>query len=292
MSAEEARPARPGRGRRTSIASRRESSEPLYDLVWRSGLLNVLTLARRELAAYFVSPLGWTVGALIIIPVSVLGYLGPVLVQQDATMAEVFDLLANFLLLFLVPLYTMRLLAEERRSGTLEMVLTSPVRDWEVVVGKWLGGFLFFCASIAFTLVYVVLLDYLVPERATLHLLGLSLNVATLDWGSIVTGYLGLLLAGGAMVAIGLLASSITQNQIVAAVLAFALLLTLWYAGTVLSLGLQAPLGSFLSYVSGYSRFVSFANGSLSLKDVIYFLSLLIGALVVCVQVLNSRRWA
>jgi ABC-2 type transport system permease protein len=262
-----------------------------HELFWRSGILNVLAIARRELGAFCVSPVGWVVGTLIIVPVSLYGYLGPVLIQQQASMSQVFDLLANFLLPLLVPIYTMRLLAEERRTGTLEIMLTSPVRDWELVVGKWLGAFVFFLATIAFTLVYVGLLAYFFPERANVGFLGLPVHIATLDWGSILTGYVGLLLAGGSFVAIGLFASSLTQNQIVAAMVGFVLLLLIWYLGSVLGVFLQPPVGSFFQYVSGYNHYSNFAQGQIVLKDVVYFLTLIVCALFVTSRVLEARKW-
>ena len=261
----------------------------LYELAWRSGLPNVLTIARRELGSYFVSAMAWVVGALVILPVSLFGYLLPVLTQGQASMDSVFSLLA-FLMLFLMPLYTMRLLAEERRQGTLEMLLTSPLRDWELVTGKWLGGFLFFVATIAFTLVYLVLFLYYLQDRVPVTAFGHTVTFGNLDWGTIASGYAGLLLVGATFTALGVLASSVTQNQIIAAVLGVVGLLLLWYLG-IFSQFLGAPLDTFFDYVGGSNRYAGFGRGLIQLKDVVYFLSLIVGSLFLATRVIESRRW-
>jgi ABC-2 type transport system permease protein len=260
----------------------------LYGLVWRTGLLNVLTIARRELGSYFVSAMAWVVGALVILPVTVFGYLLPVIVGQQATLDNAFNLIA-FLYLFLMPLYTMRLLAEERRQGTLEMLLTSPVRDWELVVGKWLAGFVFFCATIAFTLVYLVLLLIFVPTKV--HPFGLTwLSVGNLDPGLILSGYLGILIVGATFAAVGVLASSVTQNQIIAAVLGVVGLILLWYLG-VFSQFIGPPYDQFFDYVGGSNRNAAFARGQVQLKDAVYFASIIFGCLFLATRVLESRKW-
>ena len=111
-------------------------------------------IARRELGAYFVSPVGWVI-ATVLVPFVSLFFLLQVVFGEQASMDNVFSVI-QFLMLFAMPAYTMRLLAEERRAGTLEVLLTSPLRDWELVVGKWLGVLIFYAATIAFTLVYLL----------------------------------------------------------------------------------------------------------------------------------------
>src|SRR5207248_8593357 len=130
------------------------------------GPLNVGAIARRELGAYFVSPVGWLI-ATVLVPFVSLFFLLQVVFGDQATMDNVFSII-QFLMLFAMPAYTMRLLAEERRAGTLEILLTSPLGDWELVVGKWLGVVLFYLASITFTVVYLLLLMLLLPNKADL----------------------------------------------------------------------------------------------------------------------------
>ncbi|MFZ0217196.1 MAG: ABC transporter permease, partial [Candidatus Dormiibacterota bacterium] len=265
-----------------------------YQWFWNTGLLNVLTIARRELGAYFVSPIGYVVGAALVIPVSFLGYLAYLApTPQPVSMTQVFQV-TSFLMVFLVPLYTMRQLAEERRLGTLEMLLTSPVRDWEVVVGKWLGCFVFFLASVAFTLVYVVLMSVYTEQQTTFSLFGLSLQIPAIDYGSIISGYVGLVLVGATWVALGLFASSLTSNQIIAAVVAVGILLAFEYFFSVLSgyLGnTSAVAGGIFGYLDASSHAGDFAEGRVFLRDVVYFVSVVVAALFCTVRVLDARRW-
>jgi ABC-2 type transport system permease protein len=246
-----------------------------YDALWDTGLLNVLTLARGGLAALFLSPVAYVVGVLVIVPTSLFGYGPQVNSGMPFTMAGVFNWVA-LAMVFLTPLATMRLLAGERRSGTLEQLLTSPVRCWELVVGRWLAGLLLFLAAIAFTLVYVVLV---------------SLHQREVDYGAIVTGYIGAILVGAAWVALGLLASSLTPNRVAAAIAGIAILLAFQYLFGALSVFLSAPLSDLFEYVSAANRAQSFDNGQLVLRDAVYFLTVTAGALFLATQALASRRW-
>ena len=261
-----------------------------YDRLWATGLLNVAAIARRELAAFFVSPIGYVVAAVLVLPVSFLGYLARVGANLPVTMDSIFGLIA-LLMVFFTPLYTMRLLAEERRSGTLEVLLTSPVRDWEVVVGKWLGGFGFYLATIAFTLVYVVLISVYQPLHTTTNVLGLRLQLPDVDYGGIFTGYVGIFLVGAAWVALGLLASSLTSNQIIAAVLGVGFLLAFQYLFGTLSTFLLPPYSDFFDYLNAAGHSQSFNLGRLVLKDVVYFVTLTAGALFLATRVVESRKW-
>jgi ABC-2 type transport system permease protein len=281
-----ARAAAPAPGR-TAIAPKRpapeavEAGEPgsadaLHALLAPTGVLNVLAIARRDLAAMFVSPVGWVVAALFTFLVSGFGFIAPVLAGQQATMDGVFGVITNFLMVVLIPVVTMRVLAEERSRGTLELLLTSPVRDWEVTVAKWLGAFFFYVLLLATTLVYVAILRF---------------YVANLDLGLIAATYLGLLLVGGAAVAIGVLASSLTRNQIVAFFIAMVALLVTWYAGYLIGYFVAPPANLFFEYAGGFNRFQSFLLGQATLRDIVYFLSLIVGSLFLTTRVLASRRW-
>jgi ABC-2 type transport system permease protein len=262
----------------------------LYERLWATGLLNVAAIARRELSALFVSPIGYVVAAVLVLPVSFLGYLARIGQQLPVTMSSIFSLIA-LLMVFFTPLYTMRLLAEERRLGTLEILLTSPVRDWEVVAGKWLGGFLFYLATIAFTLVYVVLIAAYTRTHFTATLLGLHLELPSVDYGGILAGYVGVALVGAAWVALGILASSLTSNQIIAAVLGVGFLLAFQYLFGQLATFLLPPYSDFFGYLNANSHAQSFDAGRLVLKDALYFLTLTAGALFVTARVVESRKW-
>ncbi len=263
----------------------------LYDRVWASGLPNAAAIARRELSGYFISPIGYVVGAVLALMIAGIGFIGPVGLGQPINFGQQVLALASFLMVFVTPLYTMRLLAEERRSGTLEMMLTSPVRDWEVVVGKWLGCLVFYLATLASTLVLLAFIVALTPTRVGVHVFGHTLSVPNLDYGSILTAYIGVVLVGSAWVAIGLLASSLTSNQIIAAILGIGLLLGLDYVLGVLSHVVIAPYGSLLDYLNATNRAASFNEGRLVLSDFVYFLTLSAAALFLTTRVLESRKW-
>jgi ABC-2 type transport system permease protein len=257
-------------------------------LLWRLGIVNVLAIARRELGSYFLSPAGWALATLIILPISGFGYLGS-LVSGAGGLDAVFGV-TSFLMILFIPALTMRLFAEERRQGTLELLLASPVRDWEAVAGKWLGGVGFFACSIAFTLVYVVLFVVYLP-KVTIHPAGIPVPVGDLDWGLVITGYVGLLAAGAAFTAVGVLASSLTSNQIIALVGSWIALIMLWYLGGLVNLFIEPPYDQFFSYIAGQNRYDGFTHGLIELKDVVYFASIAFGCLFMATRVLESRRW-
>jgi ABC-2 type transport system permease protein len=266
-------------------------ADAVHAVIWRSGLLNVAAIARRELAALFVSPVGWVVAGVFTFLVSGFGFIGTVLAGQQATMDGVFSVITGFLTLILVPVVTMRLIAEERSQGTLELLLTSSVRDRELVVGKWLGAFVFYLLLIATSLVYVVLLAVYLPDKTTVAVAGLSIQVGALDFGLIAATYIGLVVVGAAAIAIGVLASSLTKNQIIAYIVSLFGLLAIWYTAFLLGLFTRPPLSLFFDYVAGYYRYQSFSLGQVALRDTVYFLSLAIGALFLTTRLLESRRW-
>jgi ABC-2 type transport system permease protein len=241
-----------------------------------TGLPNVAAITRRDLTALFVSPVGWAVAGVFTFLVSSFGFYFTVLAGQQASMDGVFGVITSFLVPVLIPLLTMRLLAEERSQGTLELLLTSPVRDWELTVGKWLGAFAFYVMLLAITLVYVALLRFYRSD---------------LDFGLIAATYVGLVLVGAAAVAIGLLMSSLTRNQIIAFFLAMIVVLVVWYAGYVIGYFVAPPANAFFSYVGGFDRYRSFTLGLASVRDVVYFLSITVLALFLTERILASRRW-
>ena len=251
-------------------------ADALYVFLSTTGLPRVTAIARRDFTALFVSPVGWVVAGLFVFLVSGFGFIATVLAGQQATMAGVFGVITNFLMVVIVPLLTMRVLAEERAQGTLELLLTSPVRDWELTVGKWVGAFAFYVMLIATTLVYVVIL---------------RVYASGLDLGLIGATYLGLVLVGASAIAIGVLASSLTRNQIVAFFIAMVLLLMIWYAGYVIGFFVAPPANLFFEYIGGWNRFQAFGLGSAALRDIVYFVTLTFGALFLTTRVLGSRRW-
>ncbi|HYW22909.1 MAG TPA: hypothetical protein VE953_02020, partial [Terriglobales bacterium] len=266
----EAPPAAPGPEPAPAEAAARQTRRTVYDLLWSTGLLNVLTLVRRDLAALFVWPVAYGIAAVVVVPVAILGYLAPALGGQPVAMASVFGWLA-VATAFVVPLVTARLLREP-----LDVVLGSPVRFWELVVASWLAGLLFFLAASAFTLVFVALLD---------------VYQGRVDAGAVLGGYAGVVLVGSTWVAVGLLAAALTRHRAVAVAAGILALLGLQYAAGTAAGFLSPPLSDVLDYASAANRAQSFERGQAVLRDTVYFVSLTVGALLLTARALASRRW-
>jgi ABC-2 type transport system permease protein len=231
-----------------------------------------LVISRRELRTYFNSPVAYLVVAVFTI---ITGYLffTQLFIEQQAEMRGFFGIMP-VLFMFLAPAITMRLLADEKSSGTLELLITMPVRDWEVVVGKFLAAMGLLCTALALTLVFGV----------TVRLIG------PLDRGPTIGGYLGLLLMGSAYVAIGVMCSAFTRNSIVAFIAAFAISFALYLFGPMVQYAPQSlqPLVSFLAIGV---HFENIGRGVIDSRDVIYYASLIGVSLLFATLSLESRRW-
>lgn len=235
-------------------------------------MTNIAAIARRELMSYYKSFLFYVVTAAFLV---ITGYFFAVSVAISHTsqVSQVFPTMYTILLL-ISPILTMRLLAEEQRTGTLELVLTSPVRDSELVIGKFLAGFGLLLSMLVLTGFYPLLLAmYGKPDAAGL-----------------IGGYLGAVLFGGVAIAVGLFTSSLTANQIVAAVLSFAILLILWVIDALSSL-FGGTVGSVASYLALYSHFTNLTLGVIDTKDVVYFLTVILAALFLTARSVETRRW-
>jgi gliding motility-associated transport system permease protein len=233
---------------------------------------NVWAVSTRELRSYFLSPLAYVVIALFL---ALSGYLFA-LILSSGREASLRGLIQNVsvLYLFIVPAISMRLLAEEQRTGTVELLLTNPVQEWEIVTGKFLASIMLVLVMLALTLVFpLFLFIFGNPDR-----------------GPMITGYLGIFLQAAAFLSIGLWASSLTQNQIVAAIVAFALLLVLWLSDN-LGQFLGGTIGSIVSYTSVINRFQSFPQGVIQTNDVVYYLTLIVAGIVLSTLSLQSRRY-
>ena len=192
----------------------------------------------------------------------------------DMVMRQLFSNM-SVILLFLTPLLTMRVFAEERRSGTIELLLTYPVRDGAVVLGKYLAALTLYGVMLSMTLVY----------PAVLWRFG-----SRLESGPLLTGYLGLVLMGAAFLAVGFLASSLTENQIIAAISTFAALLALWVAGWFADAA-GPTWGGVLRHLSLIEHNENFSKGVLNTKDLIYYLDFTLLSLFVTLRSVEARRW-
>jgi ABC-2 type transport system permease protein len=233
---------------------------------------NVWAVATRELRSYFLSPLAYVVIALFL---ALSGYLFALILanQREASLRGLIQNV-SVLYLFIVPAISMRLLAEEQRTGTVELLLTNPVQEWEIVTGKFLASIMLVLVMLGLTLLFPLFLFIF----------------GNPDKGPIITGYLGVFFQAAAFLSVGLFASSLTQNQIVAAILAFALLLGLWLSDN-LGQFLGGTIGSIVSYASVINHFQSFPQGVIQSNDVIYYLTLVVAGVAFSTLALQSRRY-
>jgi ABC-2 type transport system permease protein len=250
---------------------------------------NVMAIAQRELNAYFASPIAYVLigffallfGWFFYVP---LAYFEQQSMQMGMNPTQALNInqmligptLMNttVIMLFLFPLITMRTYSEEKRSGTIELLLTSPITDVQIILGKFLGAMLLYAAMLAVTLIHIgILFIYGEPE-----------------WKPIVTGYLGLLLMGGSFLSLGLFISSLTKNQIVAGIATFAVFLMLWvinWIGTFVGPTMQTVL----AYLSLTDHFDDFSKGIVDTKHVIYYLSFMAFGLFLTAKSVDSERW-
>ena len=235
---------------------------------------NILTIAGKELRSYFTSPMAYV---LAVFYLGIIGYIfiAMFLLMPQAQTEHLGVLIGSmlFLTLFIIPMLTMGLFAQEQASGTMELLMTHPVRDWEVVVGKFLATVSLFASVIIISMSYPAILEV----------------VAKVDWAMILTGYLGLLLAGAAFAALGIFASSLTSNQIAAAIIAVFMLLFLWLIGT-LSYSVSQSLGDVFKHLSVLENYQDFSKGIIDTKNILYFLSLIFVSLFLAVRTIENRR--
>ena len=250
---------------------------------------NILAIAQKELRSYFASPIAYIVigfFALLygIFFVAILNYFVSASMQaglmggaqsMNVNQQLVRPLLQNVavVVLFMLPMVTMRTYAEEKRSGTIELLLTSPVTDFQIVMGKFLGAMALYCAMLAVTVFHL----------AVLYMYGRP------EWKPILTSYLGLLLFGGSFVALGLFVSSLSKNQIVAGAVTFALSLILWII-TWLNFGASAG-DKVLGYLSIIDHLDDFSKGVIDTTHVIYYLSFITFGLFLTAKSVDSERW-
>ncbi len=234
---------------------------------------NTTTIALREFKSYLASPTAYVVTGIFLLLTGFFFSISPA-TYFETSIRGLWEFWGTLLLLLLASVLTMRLLAEERKMGTLELLLTAPVRDSEVIMGKFLGSLGILTVMLALTFYYPILL----------------MSFGDPDMGPIVTGYLGLFLLGCASLAVGLFASSLTSNQLVAAMVAGGIIFALWFAGMAASL-LPEAMGEVISYVSLYYHFSSFMRGVIDTRGIIYYLSITVLFLFLAIRSIESSRW-
>jgi ABC-2 type transport system permease protein len=251
---------------------------------------NVWILCWKELRSYFVSPIAYLLLAMFAIVFgfffwNALGYFAyagmeaqmrgamfPLNVNEQVIRPMVSNV--SVIGLFLIPMISMRLFAEEKRSGTIELLATSPIHDSEVIVGKWLAALILYGAMLSLTAInFAWLFRYGNP-----------------DWKPLLVAYLGLLLQAGALLAIGTFISTLTRNQIIAGGATFGICLLLWVLEWVSGYD-SATYARVMAYLSVLTHFESFAKGLLSIKDSVYYLSAILLGLFLTARSMESLRW-
>lgn len=246
---------------------------------------NIWTIAKREYKLYFASPAAYLIAFMLLLVLGILFYLNVQLAAQQASagfvpgVQIVLGPMATLLMLA-TPAITTRLLAEEQRMGTIELLLTAPVRDWELVVGKWLGAFLFMATIIAATLIFPLALNQFVDPG--------------IDQGPLISGYLGILLLVAAMIAVGVAVSSMFSNQIAAFAATLGILVLFWWiigpiAQTVGPAGGSSELISYLDFSEHF--FANLIQGIIDLRDITFYLSVTALALFIGTVSVEMRRW-
>jgi ABC-2 type transport system permease protein len=244
---------------------------------------NIWTIAKREYNLYFASPVAYIVAFIILMIIGLFFFFVDISASANQGFppsAQNVVGISGFMLAFLTPAITTRLLAEERRLGTIELMLTAPVRDWELVVGKWLGAFLLLLTIAAITIIYPMILNQIVEPG--------------IDQGPLLSGYLGLMLLCAATVAIGVFVSSLFSNQIAAFIATMGVFIFLWWIiGIVVQVTGPLSAGNeLLSYLDYSGHFYNnFVRGVIDLKDVVFYLSVTALGLFLATMSVEIRRW-
>lgn len=251
---------------------------------------NIVAIAQKELKSYFASPIAYVVIGLFALLYGyffavMLNYfiraglnanpmMGPQALNINQDMLRPVLQNVTILLLFVLPAITMRTYSEERRSGTIELLLTSPLTDLEIILGKFFGALGLYGVMIGVTLAHTALLFWL----------------GTPEWKPVLTAYLGLLLLGGSFISIGLFISTLTTNQIVAYITTFAVFLMLWVISWIgsFSSGVFTDVTAYLSIIE---HFDDFTKGVIDTSHVIYYLSLITFGIFLTAKSVDTERW-
>jgi ABC-2 type transport system permease protein len=233
---------------------------------------NITHIFLKELRSYFNSPVAYIV---IVVFLGILGWFftSNLFIANISSLRAVFET-TPFLLLFFAPAITMRLISEEKKSGTLELLLTKPVKEYEIILGKFFAAWVLYSAALIPTLAYYL----------TVSVIG------TLDFGPVVGGYLGLIFIGAVFISIGVFGSSITENQVVGFIVSFLIVFVLFMLDKVLFY-VPASFASVLEYLSIDYHFSNIARGIIDSRDLLYYLSTSGFTLLLGSVVLQKRRW-
>lgn len=236
---------------------------------------NVGTVTRRELSAQFYSPIAYVVIAIFLMVSGIFFLTIDFRPGAESSVRALFGGYMPLILVFMLPMLTMRVLSEEFRSGTIETLMTAPVDDADVVLGKFFGSLLFFGVMLVTTLIYPVLVAMYGP----------------LDVGMALCSYLGMALVGGLFIAVGVFFSACTSNQVIAVVCSFVLLAIFTFLAEYLGSISEGTLRVVLQHLAVLSHYQDFTRGLIDTNHVVYFLTTTGVFLFLAVKVLEFRRW-
>ena len=233
-----------------------------------------IVLARRELGSYFISPMAYIIGAMFLLASGVWFFHDIFVPGHEASLRSLFESMA-YIMVFAVPMLTMRLMSDELNSGTIETLMTAPVTDTEVILGKFLGVMVFYLALLACTLVFLLLIfTYGQP-----------------DAGVAVMGYVGMILLGSAFVSVGLFASTLTRYQLVAAIVSAVILALFVIVMQLIVAHGPEPWNQLAAKLNAMTYFKDFSRGMFDSRGLVFFLTASALFLFLSVKVLESRRW-
>ncbi|MBI5476093.1 MAG: ABC transporter permease subunit [Ignavibacteriales bacterium] len=234
---------------------------------------NIKNIYLKELRSFFNSPVAYII---IVVYLTILGwfFVSNLFLNNMSTLRTVFEM-TPFLLLFFAPAMTMRSISEEKKSGTLELLFTKPIKEYEIVTGKFLAAWALYFFTLMPTLIYYITVA----------------TIGSLDTGAVIGGYLGLMLVGAVFLAISIFGSALTENQVVAFIVSLFIVFALFMLDKILFY-LPTTLAVIFEYVSIDYHFSNIARGVIDSRDIIYYLSTIGFALYLATSVLQRRRWA
>jgi len=236
---------------------------------------NIITMAQRELGAYFLSPIAYVVAAVYLFSTGLAFGLGTFRNGADSSMRSLFDFWTILILVFVLPMLTMRLISEELRSGTIESLMTAPITETQMVLGKFFGAFCFYLILLATLLFYPIILSFYGPLDITL----------------LICNYLGLILLGGLFIAVGLFFSACTKHQIIAVIVSFTVLAMATFASQALAQEFEGWPRTLLQHISIRVHFADFVRGTADFNHIVFFLTTSGLFLFLTVKRVEMRRW-
>jgi ABC-2 type transport system permease protein len=232
----------------------------------------ILVLAKKEFRSYFDSPVAYVVITLFLL-IAGWQFSTTLFVNNNADLRTMFSIV-KFIILFFIPAVSMRLFSEEKRGGTIEILMTLPVKDWQLVLGKFIAAYLLILITLALTLIHYITVS----------------SLGDPDFGASMGGYIGLALVVGVYLSIGIFTSSLTQNQIVAFILAFVIIFIFFILDKLIFF-MPGFIANLLEFLSIDYHYLNISRGVIDTRNLIYYLSLMFLFLFLTVQVLESRKW-